>query len=214
MLAQLLFVRARLPPGHYRARIAGLVAGQPGDKLKGFYRLARGVMDSGRENFAALPACVLPLIAAFYAASLLLTQPAFACMSVETEFCASGGGFVQRVQWRRHKAHLDAMRFSSQIKRHLVSRFATSKQQFRSHQVKLEQQRRAYRRNKARTKAQQYAAARRRAALHSPRRYRPRILSMARQKTPPNDMSGRRWRALWHHGASRDAHNGEQQPAD
>ncbi len=58
----------------------------------------------------------------------------------------------------------DAKRFAARIKRHQIQRFVHKKREFRKHQLRLEKQRRFRR---ARTKARQFAAARRHVAKHA-----------------------------------------------
>lgn len=58
----------------------------------------------------------------------------------------------------------DAKRFADRIKRHQIRRFVHKKREFRKHQQRLEKQRHLRR---ARIKARQFAAARRRAAKHA-----------------------------------------------
>jgi hypothetical protein len=109
------------------------------------------------------------------------------------------------VQWRAHKAHLDAKRFSSRIKKHLVHRSATSKAQFRSHQAKLEHQRRVYQKNRAKLKAQQFAAARRHAAKHSSKHRLSRHNLAAPYKWSVDGSNTGRWQMLWHRVGHDDA---------
>ncbi|MGA7327295.1 MAG: hypothetical protein WBX25_23100 [Rhodomicrobium sp.] len=71
---------------------------------------------------------------------------------------------LPRSQWRKIKALYDAQRFSSRVKRRLERRFAKRKWEFKKQQALLEQQRRAYRRKRARYRAREFAAARRHAA--------------------------------------------------
>jgi len=142
----------------------------------------------------------------------------------EVPQAASPGGWrtytqtssLQRVQWRSLKARTDAKRFAERIKRRLERHFVKRRQQFRKYQAAIERRRRAYRRNKVRNKARQFAAARRRAAQHMPKR---RHTLSARLKRPGKEsrqngrqgaLSGRRgevgwhWRAHWHHHAQTD----------
>jgi hypothetical protein len=67
----------------------------------------------------------------------------------------------------------DAKRFAARIKRHQIRGFVHKRREFRKHQLKLEKQRHLRR---ARTKARQFAAARRRAAKHARhRRVKPKV---------------------------------------
>ncbi len=129
---------------------------------------------------------------------------------------------LRRVQWHKQKAGADAKRFSSRIKRHLRRKFAARRQQFRRHQAQIERQRGAIRRSKARSKARQFAAARRRAAQHALKHRRHPLGSNLKrfgnrksmhagsQGTPPNDGGNARHVLHWRHGA----HIGKQLPPD
>jgi hypothetical protein len=179
------------------------------------------IMYRGRKAEAKPRVFFAACLAALWLGAFLNIEPVLACsprvikaVEPEVSSCASGGGLFRLVQWRRHKAQIDAQRFSAQIKKHLGWRYSTRRRQFRSHQVKLEGRRRAFRGNKARTKAHQFAAARRRAAQHSPRRGKPHALSQGRHGAAANDSGVRRWRMLWRHRARHDDRNGEQQSSD
>jgi hypothetical protein len=127
---------------------------------------------------------------AFPHGTSLSTGPAAVCSE-------SARGVLRVAQWRKHKAHLDAKRFSSRIKRHLDRRHATSRQQFRKHQAMIEWRRRAY---KARAKAHQFAAARRHVAEHlSWHRYS--HAGHSGRQTARAKGSSYGWHGLWHHGA-------------
>jgi hypothetical protein len=123
---------------------------------------------------------------------------------------------LQHVQWRNEKARSEAKRFAERIKRRLERHFAKRKQQFRKHQAAMERQRKAFKRNKVRNKARQFAAARRRAAQHMPKhkrvfsaRLKP-LGSKSRQFERQGALSDRRhennlhWRAYWRHRAQTD----------
>jgi hypothetical protein len=116
---------------------------------------------------------------------------------------------LQRIQWSRQKARSEAKRFAERIKRRLGRRFAKRKQQFRKHQAAMERQRRAFKRNKVRSKARQFAAARRRAAQHMPKRKHSLAARLKqhreerRQFERQGTLSGR-WHVRWHHRAQTD----------
>ncbi len=71
-----------------------------------------------------------------------------------------------RARWRRIRARVEAKRFSERVKRHLERRFVHRMQDFRAHQMLMEKKRKAARHRKARTKAREFAAARRHAFRH------------------------------------------------
>ena len=122
----------------------------------------------------------------------------------------------RRVQWHKQKPHSDAKRFSSRIKRHLGRKFATRRQQFRRHQAQMERQRGDIRRSKARSKARQFAAARRRAAHHALKhRHHPQLKRLGnRMGAPPNDGSNVRHALHWRSHSRHGAHTGKQPPSD
>jgi hypothetical protein len=154
------------------------------------------------------------------AGSFLFAVPVLACPhgtslspGPATVCSESVHGVLHVAQWRKHKAHLDAKRFSSRIKRHLGRRYATSRQQFRKHQAMIEWRRRAY---KARAKARQFAAARRHVAEHLSRHRYSNAGRRGRQATRVNG-NGRQGHALWHHGAflwRRGARSDAPKPAE
>lgn len=153
--------------------------------------------------------------AAIFAGGIFFSAAAFAC-SDPAGSCAqrsATGWKTVLVEWREHKARLDATRFADRVKRHLGREFAKRKEQFERHQVRLERQRRAHKRH---SKARQFAAARRHVAQHTHKlrhahaAHLPRFgLKKHHELSGSNVRHARHWRSLWRH----DAHNGVQQPA-
>jgi hypothetical protein len=161
-------------------------------------------------------ACARETVSAAYSAG--------AEANCEAPPAASPGGWytytqtssLQHIQWRSQKARSDAKRFAERIKRRLGRRFAKRKQQFRKHQAAMERQRRAFKRNKVQNKARQFAAARRRAAQHMPKRRRAlsarlkRLREESRKYERQGALAGRRnennraWRVRWRHRAQTD----------
>jgi hypothetical protein len=161
-------------------------------------------------------ACARETVSAAYSAS--------AGANCENPPAASPGGWhtytqassLQRIQWRSQKARSEAKRFAERIKRRLERRFAKRKQQFRKHQAAMEGQRRAFKRNKVRNRARQFAAARRRAAQHMPKRRRAlsarlkQLGGKSRQYERQGALSsrhgenGRHWHLHWRHRAQTD----------
>jgi hypothetical protein len=116
----------------------------------------------------------------------------------------------RRMQWRNQRAHFEAKHFAERIKRRLGRRFAKRRQQFRKHQAAMERQRKVLRRNKVRNKARQFAAARRRAAQHMPKRKRAlsarvkRFGGKSHQYERQGALPKGHWRARWRHRAQTD----------
>ena len=111
----------------------------------------KGSSNVSRWLFAAGVLIAISMSGIFYSAA--------ACTGSATEPCAQqspAGWKPVLVEWRRHKARLEALRFAGRVKRHLGREFAKRKLQFARHEKRIERQRRASTRH---SKARQFAGA-------------------------------------------------------
>lgn len=95
---------------------------------------------------------------------------------------------AQRIKLKNRKAtsfrnSREAVRFAARLKRKQGRQFAKRRRDFHQQQLRVENQRRAYRQKKARARAREFAAARRHAALQAPRlHWKPAIRHKTRMR--------------------------------